>query len=325
MKHLYSLLISLLILAVIYWKIGLGAFLGVFLGCDVLWLVLSLGLVVPVTLVAAWRFQQLMPPGVRVSFGEANGLILAASSLNMVLPSKLGDIAKSYFMKERGLMSGNMALSLVVFEKACGMLALLLWCVFGLALYPNKSGVFWMFTGGVATTLIAGLVFVGSRRFQRWTAVLVQEVAPAKFRPKLCSLWDSFSQIQTFFWSNKTHALIVAAMSLFLWFLNLVQIWLFILALKAWTPFFASLAIAPLAIFAGLVPLTFAGIGTRDAAVIMLYKPFLDPSVAAALGWLYTSRYLLPAIGGLPFLRRYLVEPRWGLRATPTSRVIQGT
>jgi len=39
----------------------------------------------------------------------------------------------------------------------------------------------------------------------------------------------------------------------------------------------------------------------RDAALIAFYQPYFNPT-AAALGLLCTSRYLLPAIGGLPFL-----------------------
>ena len=54
------------------------------------------------------------------------------------------------------------------------------------------------------------------------------------------------------------------------------------------------------------MPLTFAGVGTRDAALIAFYKPYLNAPTAAALGLLCTSRYLLPALGGLPFLGKYL-------------------
>jgi hypothetical protein len=86
----------------------------------------------------------------------------------------------------------------------------------------------------------------------------------------------------------------------------LLQIWFFILALNAWTPFLTNLALSPLAILAGLLPLTFAGVGTRDAALIAFYQPYFNAPTAAALGLLCTSRYLLPAIGGLPFLEQYL-------------------
>ena len=68
----------------------------------------------------------------------------------------------------------------------------------------------------------------------------------------------------------------------------------------------AHLALAPLAFLAGLLPLTFAGVGTRDAALIAFYQPYMNAPTAAALGLLCTSRYLLPALGGLPFLGQYL-------------------
>jgi hypothetical protein len=54
------------------------------------------------------------------------------------------------------------------------------------------------------------------------------------------------------------------------------------------------------------LPLTFAGVGTRDAALIIFYQPYLNPPVAAALGLLCTVRYILPALAGLPLLGRYL-------------------
>ena len=62
-------------------------------------------------------------------------------------------------------------------------------------------------------------------------------------------------------------------------------------------------------ILAGLLPVpTFGGAGTRDGALVALYAPYFAAPVALALGLLCTARYLLPAIGGLPFAGKYLAE-----------------
>ena len=103
-----------------------------------------------------------MPQRDQLGFGEANKLILVASTLNLILPSKMGDIAKAWFMKERGHLHGSLAFSLVVFEKTCDMLSLLVWCVFGLLLYPAKDSLFWTMTILVAGALILGLLLLGS-------------------------------------------------------------------------------------------------------------------------------------------------------------------
>lgn len=313
MKRLISIVVSLLILALIYWKIDFQALVQVFQRSHLLWMVISLGMVVPITLATAWRLQQLMPrqEGLTIGrsplpFWEASRLILVASTLNMVLPSKMGDIAKAYFMRERGHLSGSLSLSLVIFEKACDMLSLLLWCAFGLLLYPHKDWLFGVMTLGVLGGLIMGGLLLGSMRFAQLFFVTSLTIAPKAIKPKLSKLQSSWREMHDYFWRDPLQLTIITATSIFIWFLHLLQIWLFILALNAWAPFLANLALSPLAILAGLLPLTFAGVGTRDAALILFYQPYFDAATAAALGVLCTSRYLMPAIAGLPFLGQSL-------------------
>ncbi|HEY9779456.1 MAG TPA: lysylphosphatidylglycerol synthase transmembrane domain-containing protein [Leptolyngbyaceae cyanobacterium] len=310
MKRLISLAVSLLILAIIYSKIDFSGLIKVFQNCNGWWMIISLGMVVPLTLITSWRLQQLMPSGARLGFGEANRLILAASVLNMVLPSKMGDIAKAYFMKQRGHLDGSLSLSLVVFEKACDMLSLLLWCAFGLILYPSKNWLFWTMTVSVAVGLIVGVLLLSSRKFAKVFFLVGKAITPKKIKLKIQKLQISWEEMLAYFWHDKNQLLKITFTSIFIWFLHLLQIWFFILALKAWTPLLANLALAPLAILAGLLPLTFAGVGTRDAALIAFYQPYFNAPTAAALGLLCTSRYLLPAIGGMPFLGQYLSTVR---------------
>lgn len=317
MKRLISLAVSLLILSVIYWQIDTRGLVQVFQQSDRLWLGISLGMVVPLTLMTGWRLQQLMPherdtqqTTSPLPFWEANRLILVACVLNMVLPSKMGDIAKAYFMRDRGHLDGSLAVSLVVFEKACDLLSLLLWCALGLVLYPQKGWIFWIMTLSVVSGLIVGLLLLGSRKFAQFFFQLGQFIAPKKTKANLEALGKAWETMHAYFWGDRLHLIKIVGTSILIWFFHLLQIWFFIFALKAWTPFLANLALAPLAILAGLLPLTFAGVGTRDAAIIAFYQPFLDTPTAAALGLLCTSRYLLPAIAGLPFLSQYLGKLR---------------
>ena len=313
MKRILSIAVSLLILLAIYSKIDFPAMLGLFANSHPLWMPVSLGMVIPLTLITSWRLQQLMPtaaPGEPnpLSVGEANRLILAASSLNMVLPSKMGDIAKAYFMREKANLSGSLSLSMVVFEKACDMLSLLLWCAFGLFLFPQKDSLFWLMTVCIAGGLILGILLLGSLPFALFFFKLGRSILPKKFKPKFDTLMAAWREMHDYFWRDRKQLAKIVFTSIFIWFLHLLQIWLFILALKAYAPFLANLALSPLALLAGLLPLTFAGVGTRDAALILFYQPYFDESTAAALGILATARYFLPAIGGLPFLGKYLSE-----------------
>ena len=329
MKRFISLAVSFTILLIIYTKIDFSGLIGIFQQGNPWWMGMSLGMVIPITLVTSWRLQQLMPcreinsqnlptesmgrvgknlPTLRTSLGflEANRLILGASVLNMVLPSKMGDIVKAYFMAERGHLSNSLALSLVVFEKSCDMLSLLLWCTFGLVLYPSKDVLFWTMTGAVAGGLFLGLLLLGYPGFAQTFFLIAGKFAPQKIGQKLQKLKTSWGEMHDYFWQDKGQLIKITFTSIFIWFLHLLQIWMFILALRAWTPFLINLALSPLSILSGLLPLTFAGIGTRDAALIFFYQDYFNEPTGAALGLLCTSRYFLPAVIGLPFLGQML-------------------
>lgn len=305
-KKLLTLGISLAILAFIYLKLDVGAMTRVFAQTHPAYLLLSLGMVVPLTLLTSWRLQMLAPQRAEIGFGEANRLILVASVLNMVLPSKMGDIAKAYFMGEKGKVGGSVSLSLVVFEKTCDMLSLLVWCVVGLLFYPGKDLLFWLLTASVAAGLVLGVTLLASRRLADLFFGGLRRVMPGKKKAAVEKLESGWKEMQEYFWSDTGRVVRVSGLSVFIWLLHLLQIWLFILALRAFAPFVTSLGLASLSILAGLLPLTFAGVGTRDAALILFYRPFFDAPTAAALGLLCTSRYLMPALAGLPLLPRYL-------------------
>jgi len=305
-RKFITIAISLLILCAIYYKIDIVRLGGAFRNAEPMWLTISLAMVIPLTLLTAWRLEILAPARADIGFAEANRLILVASALNVVLPSKMGEIAKAYFMTKRSAMSGALSLSIVIVEKMSDTLSLLLWCAFGLTLYPEKDALFWMLTVLVIFGLIAGVVLLGSHSVAHIFFASAARIIPATKIDKVHRLESGWIEMQDFFWADKRRLIGVSALSVFIWFLHLLQIWLFILALRSFAPFVAALGLAPLAIFAGLLPLTFAGIGTRDAALIFLFHRYLDAPAAAAVGLLCTARYLIPAIAGLPVLHHYL-------------------
>ncbi len=337
MKRLLSLIISTVILCIIYSQINFAGLIAVFRNCHPVWMVVSLAMVVPITFFSSWRLQQIVPSQVNLSLWEANKLILAASVLNMVLPSKMGDIAKAYFMRDggtsskhhrsslgpdlqppnHGKISGTLSLSIVVFEKACDFLSLLLWCGFGLLLYPVKGAFFVSMTVAIIGGFVMGVLILASRQFAQLFFGVAGRIAPGKAGAKLRSLEADWGEMQAYFWSDRPQLLQITVTSVFIWLLHLLQIWFFILALNAWVNPITNLALSPLAILAGLLPLTFAGVGTRDAALIFLYQPYFSEATGAGLGLLCSSRYLLPAIGGLPFLNQYLSRINEIKRAKP--------
>ncbi len=324
MKRIISIVVSLGILIALYWRIDLGKVVPIFTNASAFWMIVSLGMVVPLTLLTAGRLCQLMPHEHPLRFFESARLILLASVLNLVLPSKMGDMAKAVFMADKGHVKGPLAFALVVFEKACDMLSLLVWCVVGLLMYPRKDAFFWIMTAAIIAGFIGLALLLGSTGFARFFFGLAEKYAPGKIGSKFAALHESWVQMHAYFWRDKWQLTKIAANSLFIWFLHLVQIWMFTLALRESVPFLTNLALSPLAILAGLLPLTFAGVGTRDAALVFLYanpdQGYMSAAAAAALGVLCTLRYVLPAILGLPFIGK-AVSDLGGLKRLRGAKV----
>ncbi|MFZ1984617.1 MAG: lysylphosphatidylglycerol synthase transmembrane domain-containing protein [Desulfatitalea sp.] len=308
MKRAVSLIISFTILFIIIYRIKPYSLLAIFKDSSITWMCLALAMFVPTVLMTAFRFKILVPPNVIISQAEAIKLILAGSSLNMVLPSKMGDIAKGYFVKEKAGIDLASSLSIVIYEKACDVLSLLLWCVLGLFFLRQKDLLFFTLAAMVLSGLIIGVLMIGSERFAMVSLNFFVRIAPKKIQNKIEGIKSSWIGMCGYLKRDTILMLKVAGISIAIWFLHLIQIWFCIRMLNANIPMWSHLALTPMAIFAGLLPLTYAGIGTRDAALIYFLKPYLSVNVAAALGLLCTLRYIIPAVAGLPFLSKYMIH-----------------
>jgi hypothetical protein len=87
-----------------------------------------------------------------------------------------------------------------------------------------------------------------------------------------------------------------------LWMLHVLQIDIMLRAAGVEVGLLLALARIPAVIFAGLLPISLFGLGTRDAALIWLFSDVAAPSVMAAVGLLTATRYLIPGAAGIVLL-----------------------
>lgn len=87
-----------------------------------------------------------------------------------------------------------------------------------------------------------------------------------------------------------------------LWTMHLAQLHFFLLACGVEVSLPTTLQRAPIALFAGLIPAAFCGIGTRDAALVWLFADVAAAPTMALVGMLTALRYLVPGAVGIPVL-----------------------
>lgn len=306
MKKIVSLSISLGILFLIYSKIDSASILPLLKNSRGFWLFLGFFMFIPTTLTIAVRFKMLAKNMLILSVSESLKLVLAASSMNMVLPSKMGDIAKGYFIAKKSKRDMSEILSLVVYEKVCDMLSLMFLCVVGILFFREYNIFIFIISMVILLGFFFGMLMIGSHGFYTLFFKVSLKLSPTILSSKIEKFYASWQEMCRFLSQNQALKFRVALISLLIWLMHLLQIWFFIRMLNAYVPLLTHLMLTPISLFSGLLPFSFAGVGVRDAALIYFFDGYLPASTSAALGILCTLRYIVPAVCGLPFLNQYM-------------------
>jgi uncharacterized protein (TIRG00374 family) len=296
---LVSLLASSLLLAVLYRSMDVRLIGEALLRADRFWLVFSIAAILPITVLRAARFLWVAPAGAVPGLGQALRLTLVASALNVFLPAKAGDLVKGYFVAKRSDTSAGVSVALVVYERLCDLLGLVLWCVIGYVIARPRVAIlgapFWSVLG--AGGAVCGLLILSERFATLIRRVVLSVPARGKVR-RLLELAQGWPDLLVLLGHRRRW---IVLLSLALWLGHLSQIWMFTVALSADVPFWVSASLSAVALMAGQLPFTLAGIGARDMALVVLMSRYMAPESAAAMGILIATRGLVPALLGMPF------------------------
>ena len=302
--RIVSVLVSLLLLVTLYSSLNVSMVVDTLRHANVFWLVVSVGMIVPITLLRAVRFRLVAPPAALSGIGEALRLTLVSTALNVFVPAKAGDLIKSYFIATRGGASAGVAVAIIVYERLCDMFAIIFWCVMGWVVgetvVSRVPSALWPLLGVAGVAF--GVLISSEYAADLWRAVMHRGGGTGKLR-KLRELAEG--------WPDLLHHLrgrrrMVILFSMFLWLVHLTQIWMFTLALSTRVPFLVCLSLSAIVLIAGQMPLTIAGLGARDVALVVLLADYMAPEVAAAMGILIATRGLLPPLAAIPIMRPYL-------------------
>jgi uncharacterized membrane protein YbhN (UPF0104 family) len=301
---LISLAASGLVLAFLYRRIDVRLVGDALLSADPLWLVVAITGILPITWLRAARFYWAAPAGALSGLLEALRVTLVASALNLVAPAKAGDVVKGYVVARHSHTSAGVALALVIYERLCDLFGLIFWCVLGWIISRPHVAVlaapFWVLLGVCGAGCV---LLVSSDRVASLVPALVTRVPATGRLRTVLALADAWPALLLLLGGRRRWIVLI---SVGLWLAHLVQIWMFTAALQVPIPFFACVSLSAVALMAGQVPFTLAGIGPRDVALVVLMSGHMPPAAAAAIGILIGTRGLVPALIGLPFTWPYV-------------------
>jgi uncharacterized protein (TIRG00374 family) len=263
---------------------------------------LALSLFVPQILISSLRWKTMTSQICPMGLGQSLQQVMASKALNALVPSKMGEMSKAYFLRVNSDSDLNhAAVPAVIFEKILDMGGLCTLLMLGWLFAPERGKPVWLGAAVAAGSLavVALLLVVPLKglgdKLVSWNARL-------KWLKQLLAGWDTL----LVGWQNGAGLLRrILGLSVLLWVLHVLQIYLFFPSLNHPVPLAPALAFIPLSILVGLLPITIAGMGTRDAALIVLFAPYAGPALVAGVGLFCSMRYWVDTLLGVPFLHGY--------------------
>lgn len=241
-----------------------------------------LTLLFPVLNMLRWE-SVLLANRVRVRRTRLFAITMACWPVGTLTPGKAGELLKGLAVKNRQIGLGSAIAERVIDVAVLGAYGTVLGAV-----YQNR----WAVLGGLfGLGAATGVVLFGK--------VLATVLQGRKIGEKLEGFLAVFPRLVA-----QPQLLLACVLSSGLnWFLSMLQLYLLLMAFGATVPLGFICAILPAATFAGLVPITPAGAGTRDAALLFLGAGVIDPAALLASSIVYTLLgYFFLGACGLPFL-----------------------
>lgn len=309
MRRFLAFVVSAAILAAVYLQIDVANLVETLAGTDRLRLAASLLLLVALVLGSAGRLVLLAHAAdLQVGARLAIKATFAANALNLILPGKLGDLAKASLMRDSETGSVLPGLRVCIYEKLSDLLAIIVCGVIALAVYPGGDWVLLL----VLTAAAIGLLMSMTLKQVPQAFLRIVRLAPPGLQRLVAPILRSWIDLIARLVHRPRQLAAALMLTLVIWAGHFLQIAMMAWALGVTGPWLELVSLFPIIILAGLLPVTVAGIGPRDAAIVVLAGPLIGYPVAAALGVLFWLRYLVPGSIGLIFLSEFMksLKPR---------------
>jgi len=247
-------------------------------------------------------YRTLKLVGISVPFGYLLRLNAGTGPVRLLLPIQTGEIIAAAILGRRLDKPVSTIVSTLFYNKYLSFAATLLLALGGMiAGAPTTMQAAWLiasFAGGVTILFL----LLESRRVRQWIVHLAGKIHPglAQGSARLLS----------------THAhlacrakVILLAYAFTFAMIEVITMWLIARDLGLAVSFGQLLVIVQLMVLVTNLPITVAGVGSREALSLVLLAHFATPEQAAAFGVLYSAvEYLWPLLAGLPFTSSVIVD-----------------
>jgi uncharacterized protein (TIRG00374 family) len=287
--------IGLIILAYIIYSLDVHKIITAFLSIEPIFVVYALLLTIPLLLIrnATWQII-LQEQKITVGFFYSLKIYLIGVFYGSITPGYYGQLMRVPYLKEKtnepfGKLFINTIIETFVHSFSLyGMMIIGALLVIGTLPELLPITIVW-----ILCFALLGVYFTKKKRGEKFFRIIINYLIPKKVKPHLNAFVDTF---YIDFPRFKT-MILPYVLGIITWIIVFSQEYMILLGLGLQIPYFAFLVLFPIANTAGFIPITFAGLGTREVTAIFIFTTLFPVAgeqilVLSLVGFVVTDLFL---------------------------------
>ena len=292
--------IGLILFIFILSKLNLTKTLELLSNIDLFYMTIALALIIPLLVIKALRWQLLMKAqNIDYSLKDSTLMYAAAQYIGAITPGRLGEFIKIFYLKGDNHPFGK-AFATVLLDRLFDLVSLLLLGYAGMLLFiaffeRTITILSYIFVG----TVLLIIFFIYKKEFSKGILEYISSnFIPERYRENAnTGFSDLYNGIKTL---NANQFVLATFITFFAWGIYFVMMYLFVLSLGINIPFLYLATCVSISAVITLIPISIAGIGTRDATLIVLFSYLgLSKESAIAFSMMILLMYLVAGFIGL--------------------------
>ena len=269
-KNWWPYLIGFAIFAYLLSKINISATVSAISSANIFFVVVAYLLIIPMFILKALRWRYMMKQqGINYNLKESVSMYFAAMYVGFITPRKVAELLKAAYLVRDGYSFGRSFFS-VFFDRLADLLFLAVIGYVGLFFFQNlfRNQILWLSLLAAVELVVAFVLLVKKEWAKSLLQSLLKKVAPTKYKDSVhVNVNDFYASLKTFNFKATTMVLLLTSFSYLFFFIMAI---LLAESLGIKVSYFLLIVSVTVATLVTLLPVSIAGVGTRDASLLLM-------------------------------------------------------
>ena len=291
----YFAIIGVILFLYIIFRVGLDKIVDIFYTINVTYL-LPLLLLAPVAIIfKGLKWNTIIEAhDLDYPIKDCCLVYIIGVAAGIITPTRLGDFIRALYLNEK-VKSFGRSVSTVIVDRISDIVILLIFGIFGILSFTAWFGIqiiSFNIVLGFILVFVCGVFILTKKNFIKILfRPLFNRFIPTKYKSKVnVSFYDFYEGLNTFK-KNKLFIPKVLCLTVFIWLVSALEFYFIALSLELNISFLFILFSSVLTMVVMLIPITVAGLGTREASWVF-FLSFLEIPASKAIAFSLLTMFL---------------------------------